>query len=402
MRQTAKDVNGRHHDDSGDSDSDGDCRRGDDDPLMVPPMIGILGDTHFGARSDSPAIQANMAKFYEKVFFPTLDQSGITTLVHLGDFTDRRKYGNYATSRFIYETYRRPLAERRISQVILVGNHDCYYRHTNDVNSVEEFYRGCPEVEIIKHPIETMIGGIEWLCLPWICDENRERSVQLIAESRASHVLGHLQLTGFQMHKGLPAETGMDPQAFDRFKLVLSGHFHHQSHAGAVHYLGAPYPMVWSDYADARGFHLFEPTTDALTFIENPYTLFNRILYNDTDQPFAYLQQWLAAIMHADSPYRDAYTKIIVQTKTHPAWFDKIMDALYRVNALDVTVLDDIIVNDDDTETRTAATNLSVDTLTVIDEYVDSLNMSSDPTPIKTYLRTLYQRAQDTTRSARL
>lgn len=63
----------------------------------------------------------------------------------------------------------------------------------------------------------------------------------------------------------------------------MSGHYHHRSSTHPIQYLGA-YPMVWSDYSDPRGFHLFDTETHALTFVPNPYTMFARFVYDDLDK----------------------------------------------------------------------------------------------------------------------
>ena len=59
--------------------------------------IALLADSHFGARNDSAPMQQSMAQFYSRVFFPTLDQWDIKTVIHLGDYFDRRKYTNIVT-----------------------------------------------------------------------------------------------------------------------------------------------------------------------------------------------------------------------------------------------------------------------------------------------------------------
>lgn len=357
--------------------------------------VAVICDTHFGARNDSPVLHASMAKFYADVFFPTLDRLNITTVLHGGDYTDRRKYVNFSTAHFAHEHYRVPLAQRGIEEILIVGNHDCFYKHTNAVNSITELYRSRDDMTIVTKPMELdLTGSQRILLLPWICDENRERSLDLIRTSSADIVLGHLELTGFQMYRGMPAEGGMDAKLFDRFALVMSGHYHHKSAKGPVHYLGAPYPMIWSDYRDPRGFHILDTETKDLTFIENPYSIFHRLVYDDLNKGFDYIEGLVAAINVPESPYHDAYIKVIVRHKQQPYWFELLMEALYKVNALDVVIMDDIIVNDDDTETRTAEEDLtSVDTLAVMTEFVDNLSITCDKQELTGYLRGLYHEA---------
>ncbi len=59
--------------------------------------IALLNDTHFGARNDSSAFLDYFMRFYNEIFFPYLKENNITTLIHLGDVVDRRKFINFKT-----------------------------------------------------------------------------------------------------------------------------------------------------------------------------------------------------------------------------------------------------------------------------------------------------------------
>lgn len=364
-------------------------------------QVAIITDTHFGARNDLPALQQSMSKFYSDIFFPTLDKFDIKHVLHGGDYMDRRKYVNFNTARMVFEHYRRPMRARRIHETIIIGNHDAYLKHTNDINGVDELCRDDDSITIVKHPAEMEIAGCDFLMLPWICDDNRVASEKLIATSRASLVLGHLQLAGFQMYRGHPNEDGMDAKLFDRFESVMSGHYHHKSQSGPIQYLGAPYPMTWQDYHDVRGFHLFDTDTHKLTFIDNPNSLFHRIIYDDENKKFEYIEQLVESIT-STTRYRETFVKVVVRTKTQPYWFELLMDALYKVSVLDVVIVDDIIVNDDDTETRSFDDLKSIDTLALIGDYVDGLSISCDKSELKGYLGELYREAMDADQSARI
>jgi DNA repair exonuclease SbcCD nuclease subunit len=361
--------------------------------------VAVITDTHFGVRSDSPAMYTAMRKFYEQVFFPTLDAHSITRVLHGGDYGDRRKYINFATARFIDEVYRQPLKDRGIREDVIIGNHDCFYRDSAELNSVQELYRHDDSIHIYTQPTEITIDGCDILLLPWICDSNRDATLDAIATSTAPVVLGHLELSGFQMYRGMPSHDGMDPNLFERFKLVMSGHFHHRSQSGPIQYLGAPYAMVWSDYRDPRGFHLFDTETHELEFIPNPFTVFGRIVYDDADQPNHYIEQLVSRVLAPDSEFHDAYVKIVVKSKTQPYWFDLLMDALGKVNTQDIMIVDDIVAAGTTDEPDPST---DVDTLTLMTDYIDGLTLSCDKQALQSYLQSLYHEAVSTTHSARV
>lgn len=362
--------------------------------------IPIITDTHFGARNDSIPMQKSMAKFYANVFFPKLDELGCTRVLHGGDYGDRRKYINFQTANFIDANYRQPMRRRGITEDIIVGNHDIYWRSSTLINSLGELYRDDPTVRVYREPTELDLDGLGLLMLPWIADDNRNAAETAIATSKAQAVLGHLELSGFQMYKGMAHNGGMDPNLFDRFGIVMSGHFHHKSESGIINYLGAPYPMIWSDYRDPRGFHIFDTKTLELEFIENPYSIFKRIVYDDEGKPHNYIKDLVQEIQHKDGGYTDAYVKVVVKSKVQTYWFELLMDSLHKMNAQDIIVVDDIIVNDDDTETQMPTNN--IDTLGLMSEFVDDLSINCDKDRLKAYLASKYTEALAASQSVRM
>ena len=103
--------------------------------------VAIIADTHFGVRNDHPKMLESMTRFLSDVFLPRLIADGITTVVHLGDVFDRRKYVNIVTADAAMRYLIEPLLARGINLHVLVGNHDCYYRNTNKVNSIRALYQ---------------------------------------------------------------------------------------------------------------------------------------------------------------------------------------------------------------------------------------------------------------------
>ena len=97
--------------------------------------VAIITDQHFGARNDSPIFLDYYQKFYEETFFPRIKEEKINAVLILGDTFDRRKYVNFYSLQRAKKMFFDPLAERGIEVHMLVGNHDTYYKNTNDVHS---------------------------------------------------------------------------------------------------------------------------------------------------------------------------------------------------------------------------------------------------------------------------
>src|ERR1700743_1240967 len=101
--------------------------------------IAILGDTHWGARGESQIFLDYFSRFFREIFFPEIDKRGIKTVVHLGDLVDRRKYLNYTTAYTMRNEYINPSIKRDLETHIIVGNHDCFHKNSNEVNALREF-----------------------------------------------------------------------------------------------------------------------------------------------------------------------------------------------------------------------------------------------------------------------
>ena len=121
--------------------------------------IAILNDTHTGIRNSSDVFLNNAEKFYTDVFFPYLMENGIRHIVHLGDYFDNRKHINFRALNRNRGHFLSVLREHGITMDIICGNHDTFYKDTNDLNSLKELLgHYMNEVNIIHKPMPTVIG----------------------------------------------------------------------------------------------------------------------------------------------------------------------------------------------------------------------------------------------------
>lgn len=215
--------------------------------------------------------------------------------------------------------------------------------------------------------------------MPWINSENYSAAMKLLNSTLSPVVFGHFEIAGFQMYRGQPNDHGLDKKLFDKFDLVCSGHFHHRSSEGAITYLGNPYEITWADYDDPRGFHIFDTDTLELQFIENPYRMFHKIYYDDTkEQKIDY-----------DS-YTGKHVKVIVVNKTDFYTFDQCLDKLYKVNPLEIKIIEDF----EEFEDAKIDDAIDIeDTVSLLGHYVDAIETDMDKAKIKNTLKTLYVEA---------
>jgi len=346
--------------------------------------IAIINDTHFGVRSDSILFLEHQKKFYQNIFFPTLKNKGIKTIFHLGDLLDRRKYINFNTLSFVHKEFLGQIPHDT-EMYLCLGNHDVSYKNTNELNGPELLIDEESEynpVHIIRDIPKEVYGC---LLVPWITAENQDNIMKAMKETDAKVCMGHFEISGFEMLRGQVCDHGMDKIVFDKFHQVYSGHFHHPSEYGNIKYLGAPYEMTWSDAEGKRGFHIFDTETYELEFISNPYTVFEKVYYDDTEMTVDNMSDYIPDSL------TNKYIKIIIKERTNPYLFDLFHDQVQQTGAFDIKIIEDKYDLMDISEDELI--DEAQDTGTILNNYIDNIETDIDKTILKQKVNDLYKEA---------
>ena len=339
--------------------------------------IGIFTDTHYGAKKGSKHLHDYFELFYKNVFFPALEEHGVETVIHMGDAFDSRKSIDYQSLEWAKRVVFDPLKKYQVHMI--VGNHDCYFKNSNHVNSPELLLQDYSNIKTYSSPTNTKICGIDMTLIPWICSENYDETLKVIRKSKSKIAMGHLELKGFRVNKHLVMdEHGADPKMFDKFDKVFSGHYHTRSDNGKIFYLGNPYEMYWNDVNDTRGFHIFDTETLEHTPIDNPYRLFYNIYYEDT--PYQTFDS---------SEYVSKIVKVIVRKKSKPKDFERFIDKLYKIGIQDLKIVE----NFDIQENENFVIDEEENTISILNRYIDESECDFDKNIIKGMFEELYKQA---------
>ena len=346
--------------------------------------FAILNDTHCGIRNSSDIFLDNADKFYSELFFPYLIDNNINHIVHLGDIFDNRKFINFRALHRHRKMFLNKLREYKITMDIIPGNHDTYFKNTNDLNSLKELlghFTDC--INIIMEPTVMNYDGLDFALLPWIAPDNEEKSLDFIKNTKALYLGGHLDIAGFEMMKGTVNAHGISADLFDRFDGVYSGHFHTKSSKNNIHYLGSQMEFFWNDAHDPKYFHVFDTNAKQITQVLNPNTLHHRINYDDTRQD--YLQYDLSQV-------ENKFVKIVVINKNDLFTFDRFVDRIQARKIHELKIADNFnefigsSVNDDEVELE--------DTTSLLNTYVDAVDTELDKARIKVQMHELMIEAQ--------
>ena len=347
--------------------------------------VAILNDTHCGVRNSSDIFLNYQERFYSEIFFPYLKEHNIKNILHLGDYYEHRKFVNFKALNQNRKVFLEPLRDNGITMDIIPGNHDVFYKNTNELCSLKELLGYfTTNVNIIMKPTVLDYDGLGVAVVPWINNANYKEYTDFIANCKAPMLGAHLELLGFDMYKGMPNPHGMTADLFKRFEMVMSGHFHTKSNKGNVHYLGSQMEFTWSDVDDPKFFHILDTETREITPVRNPITMFEKIVYNDEQIDYNSIDV---------EQYRHKFIKVLVVNKTDLYQFDKFIDRLQNVETYELKIAENFeefvgsSVDDDKVSLE--------DTKDLLDTYVDAVETDLDKDNIKMKLRELYTEAQN-------
>ena len=348
------------------------------------PKLAILNDTHCGIRNSSEIFLNNSQDFYDKIFFPECERQGIEQIVHLGDYYDHRKFVNFKALNHNRKHFLNELRKRGMRMDIIPGNHDTYFKNTNELNSLKECLgHYMNEIHIVMEPTVMEYGSLKLALLPWICNDNYERSMNFIRDCKADWLGAHLELSGFDMMKGVQSHGGMDHKLFSKFELVMTGHFHVGSRKDNIWYLGSQMEFFWSDAGDKKYFHIVDTETREVQKIHNPYTLFEKIVYNDEQIDYNNYD-----VSNLDKKF----VKVVVVNKSDTFLFDRFIDRIQNSDIHELKIAENF--NEfigENVEDEGLAFD---DTSQLVDDYIESVDTDLDKDRIKVQMRELMTEAQ--------
>ena len=143
--------------------------------------------------------------------------------------------------------------------------------------------------------------------------------------------------------------------------------------------------MTWSDFEDPKGFHILDTETREIEYVRNPYTMFHKVWYDDSN---ASMDEILAQDVEK---YNGCIVKVIIKNKLNPVWFDMFIEKIEKSGVVDMQIVEDHLnLNLEDDEDIISEAE---DTPTILSKYIDSLDIKADKKQLENLLRSLYNEA---------
>ena len=156
-------------------------------------------------------------------------ENNIKHIVNLGDLFDRPE----SNSNSFVPVFRKLLEISKIAKIYsIIGNHELKDKAGNDT-LVETF---SSFGTFIQNNSTIEIDGVD-------CDFlSFTENIQDIP-NKGRILFGHLEVEGFYYNPKRKVEGALfQPEMFDNYELVISGHLHHEQHRDNFEFVGSPYP----------------------------------------------------------------------------------------------------------------------------------------------------------------
>lgn len=304
----------------------------------------LLGDLHIGVNGSHPIFLDAVSEFITSTLFPFMQQNRIRTIFQAGDTVDTRKYITAQALSVLREVYLEGVIKNDFHLHTILGNHDVVYRNTNALSVFDQIFKTNPEfkrnITVYSEPtrvceFDDFDTPVDFL--PWINEENAQRTFNLAATPGAVYAIAHLELKGFAMYKNILMKRGLDGAKFKEYDRVFTGHYHTISRSGNIQYIGAPGEYTWSDANDPRGFFVLDTESGEVQFHQNPIKMYHTITYDDIDQ--SYSAKDITALAE---PLAQRHVKLTVTGKSKPKTLDKVIGAIEAANPLSFSVFEEV------------------------------------------------------------
>ena len=349
--------------------------------------VALIGDTHFGVRSGDRHFLEFQKQWFDQIFFPYIIANDITTVIQTGDFFDNRQYIKLNIIHEMLEWFIPKIDALGIKWYSIVGNHDCFYRDNNSIHA-QELLRKASKFDSFTIADEWCeyldTGDRTFVLVPWINKNNQESILRQINKSEDDYAVGHFELNGFPMYKGVLSTHGMNPDFLDKFNIAISGHYHTVSQHKNIQYIGTPYHLTWSDVVDGtdRGFWVLDTETDKMEIINNPEwaTLFSVIEY---DPALAYDESFF-------KPFEGNIAKIVINKVEDEKHKKKFLQLVSATGFIDYKTIDN-------TSVKVSSVDIKIDTksnvkslIENVNEYIDGQETEVDKNNVKHLANKVY------------
>jgi len=250
--------------------------------------IGIFSDLHVGVSSDSK-IKLNETKKCVDWIIKKFKQEHVDYVIFCGDLFNSRYSVNVYTLNNGIEIVE-ALSINFEQVFLIVGNHDIYYKNSNEINSISFFEKisESDNIHVISSDAKFLdINGTKIGLYPWAYDINNTKEIENFEVP--DFAFGHFELNGIELVGAI--SSGSKYNLRDMFKLgkiIFSGHYHGNKvykcaeFNSYLYMIGSPLQLDWGDYNKDKKIVVLDTANDEIKEFKNTVNAkFEKVFYSD-------------------------------------------------------------------------------------------------------------------------
>jgi DNA repair exonuclease SbcCD nuclease subunit len=251
--------------------------------------------------------------------------------------------------------------------IMLVGNHDAYYKDRSDINSLS-ILNGWKNVQVIQQPITTAIFGKVTTFCPWGTKVNEI--------PKSDVIFGHFEIKSFKQNGFKVCNDGMSVRdLLDRSNLIISGHFHLRDErkydSGTILYLGNPFQMDFGDVDQSKGYYILDFNTLEYEFTPNTLSPEHKKIY------LSNLVEIGSITDEVKEDFKNNFVRLIIDKNISPDEVDIVLTKLLSLNPRSINVDYSANFNKYKLDESNRADFSGIDIKTAIEEFVNLLEIEN-------------------------
>jgi DNA repair exonuclease SbcCD nuclease subunit len=341
--------------------------------------VCCISDIHIGVHQNS-AMWHDIVINWATWLHSELTNKGIRDIIIAGDFFHYRDEISVNT---IHVASKVLDIWKDYNILVLVGNHDAYYKERADVNSLSLF-KGYSNIQVVDELYIHKQFGRDFTFVPWATPVEQIPACDII--------FGHFEIESFRMSTFKVCDTGVTASSLlEKAPLTITGHFHlrdeRQYKAGKILYLGNPFQMDFGDRESTKGYYLLDMKTGEYVF------------HNNTISPEHKKLKLSELVAYGDitpavkSIFKGNIVRLIFDRNISPDEVDTLLKVLLSLGSLMFTVDYENTFNSLNLLDVDKADFSGVDIVTAIKEFIQLLDIQDKADIIKRTLN-IYNRCK--------
>lgn len=338
--------------------------------------VCCVSDIHIGVHQNS-AMWHDITLEWARWLKSELESHKITDILIMGDLFHYRDEIAVNTIHVVADVLE---MWKKFNIVLIVGNHDAFYKDKSDINSLS-ILSGWNNITVISTPTKVNAFNTQMLFCPWGTSTSQMDDSDII--------FGHFEIASFKFNQHKICEDGINSnELLNKTPLVITGHFHlreeRQYKDGKILYLGNPYQMDFGDVYSTKGYYLLDLVDRDFEFYENNIS------------PKHQKIKLSELIAHGDinDEVRDIFNnnivKMIIDKNIAPDDMDILLKRFLELDAISINVDYDVNFNKFGLLDEADHDFSGVDIAVAIEEFVNMLEEVPDKQDIVKYTIDLY------------